>query len=813
MQEVLVSKIFNYPSTPTKNVEGQFWFNPSTNVLSRFNGTVWKPITVSSDDVAVLTDGSKVSLTNYLNTQIAALAEGIDSKQDKLETYKEKQGDNNLDTQITSISSADSRDTGNITITTNANTPNPGDINLTTGSGYSYGGSINIISGSGSNGGNIKLQGGTNNDISDGTTGKIDIIGGNAESDTAQAGNINIKSGDNTHSKTIGANIILEGASSTQGGNIDITAGSATGENSESGRIKLNVPDKSGIVIDKDLIALNYKGNTNIPPGSNEWKFYIGGSGGISAGGDFSNSKTSNLYLGYGDYRTRINLGGNNSDATINICSEGTPTSNIINIGTAKTTNSINIGPSDDRSEDSTLTLNCETLSGKTFNTEITSTSDNNHIPTSKAVYDALTLKQDKLKYYSESDSSTEPSSNNAQVSILKTSDYEGTLNLGFESSNGIQTINIGGGSNDRRINIGTKICGSYNNVTIGNAHDGVLLTLNTGRGLAGTGVTKDLSTSATDAQFPTAAAVNNQLILKQNITDNTLTTADKTIVGAINEIENKVLDSHLSKLPYGTLYFNNAKLFGSNFTIPNFPFSICATVRVDSWEGSTQGIQTIFQFGNNGTGALWGSICFNNVINNPTIQLRISKNTDETISYSEVFYFFDKDTFLGKEHTIIGVCRELESTPVNFDIYVDGAKVATGYYKGLTLDSLSGTVNYAVNTYNANYSVQPASAHPMMLRNLYVFNFDVSVPAAPYSIADYVAGRLIPPALKPSQVSLALENYTIARNATTKLVKDASGNSNDATVQGSGTVAGDNDQSIKAFVDEIKTQINQSNG
>lgn len=268
-----------------------------------------------------------------------------------------------------------------------------------------------------------------------------------------------------------------------------------------------------------------------------------------------------------------------------------------------------------------------------------------------------------------------------------------------------------------------------------------------------------------------------------------------------------------LGKLPYGTLYFNNAKLFGSNFAIPNFPFSICATVRVDSWEGSTQRIQTIFQFGNNGTGALWGSICFNNVINNPNIQLRISKNTDGTLSYSEVSYFFDKDTFLGKEHTIIGVCRELESTPVNFDIYVDGAKVATTHYKGLTLDSLSGTVDYAVNTYNANYSIQPASEHPMMLRNLYVFNFDVSAEGSPYSIADYVAGRLIPPALKPSQVSLALENYTIARNATTKLVKDASGNSNDATVQGSGTVAGDNDQSIKVFVDEIKTQINQSNG
>ena len=268
-----------------------------------------------------------------------------------------------------------------------------------------------------------------------------------------------------------------------------------------------------------------------------------------------------------------------------------------------------------------------------------------------------------------------------------------------------------------------------------------------------------------------------------------------------------------LDKLSAGTLYFNNAKLFGSNFTIPNFPFSICATVRIDSWEGSTQGIQTIFQFGQGGTGALWGAIYFNNVTTTPRISLRISKNTDGALSYSEIYHTLNTDTFLGKEHTIIGVCRELESTPLNFDIYVDGAKVATSPFKGLTLDSLSGTVNYAVNTSNANYSSQPASGHPMMLRNLYVFNFDISAEGAPYSVADYVAGRLILPALKPSQVSLALENYTIARNATTKLVKDASGNSNDATVQGSGTVAGDNDQSIKAFVDEIKTQINQSNG
>lgn len=332
--------------------------------------------------------------------------------------------------------------------------------------------------------------------------------------------------------------------------------------------------------------------------------------------------------------------------------------------------------------------------------------------------------------------------------------------------------------------------------------------------------VKTDVTALKTKTQNQSATSGNTSLTGNLTVNGTISTGSMSDIVGkvsqnqsAISGVQTDVSTLALSKLSAGTLYFNNAKLFGSNFAIPNFPFSICATVRVDSWEGSTQGIQTIFQFGNNGTGALWGSICFNNVINNPSIQLRISKNTDGTLSYSEVFYLFDKDTFLGKEHTIIGVCRELESTPVNFDIYVDGAKVATTPYKGLTLDSISGTVDYAVNTYNANYSIQHASAYPMMLRNLYVFNFDVSAEDAPYTIADYVAGRLIPPASKPSQVSLALENYTIARNATTKLVKDASGNSNDATVQGSGTVAGDNDQSIKVFVDEIKTQINQANG
>lgn len=282
----------------------------------------------------------------------------------------------------------------------------------------------------------------------------------------------------------------------------------------------------------------------------------------------------------------------------------------------------------------------------------------------------------------------------------------------------------------------------------------------------------------------------------------------------AISGIQTDVSTLALSKLPYGTLYFDKGKLFGSNFAIPNFPFSICATVRVDAWRGQSDGIsQTIFQYGDYGnTTDPWLGLTFVNGSGKPQIRLLIALMIDGAPKTTEINCDVNLSEFLGKMHTIIGICRAVTAEALNWDVYVDGVKqnIASSL-KNVIVDSLSGTRNWAVNTNNYNFSNQTVSANPMMLRNLYVFNFDVSAEGSPYSIADYVAGRLIPPALKPSQVSLALENYTIARNATTKLVKDASGNSNDATV--TGNVAGDNDQSIKVFVDEIKTQINQSNG
>lgn len=334
--------------------------------------------------------------------------------------------------------------------------------------------------------------------------------------------------------------------------------------------------------------------------------------------------------------------------------------------------------------------------------------------------------------------------------------------------------------------------------------------------------VKTDVTSLKTKTQNQSATSGNTSFTGNLTVSGTISTGSMSDIVGkvkqnqsAISGIQTDVSTLALSNLPYGTLYFDKGKLSGSNFAIPTFPLSICATVRIDAWRGANENQQTIFQCGDYGsTTDPWVSLAFAEYTSSAKLRLIMLLVIDGALKTTEVNCSLDLSTFLGKMHTIIGICRAVTTEALNWDIYIDGAKQnITSSLKDVVVSSLSGTRAWAVNTSNYNFSSQTASANPMMLRNLYIFNFDISAEGSPYSIADYAAGRLIPPELKPSQVSLALENYTIARNETTKLVKDASGNSNDATVQGSGTVAGDNDQSIKVFVDEIKTQINQANG
>ena len=140
--------------------------------------------------------------------------------------------------------------------------------------------------------------------------------------------------------------------------------------------------------------------------------------------------------------------------------------------------------------------------------------------------------------------------------------------------------------------------------------------------------------------------------------------------------------------------------------------------------------------------------------------------------------------------------------------LYIDGVLEAST--SGIT----SGTTIVASNV-NISLAGRASSNTQFFLGQISdfrVLNFDASATDAPYTVDDYQAGKRLPPALcsttAEQRALVSLENYTIARNSTTKLIKDASGNGNDATVLGG--LAGDMDAGIAAFVEELKTQINQ---
>ena len=91
----------------------------------------------------------------------------------------------------------------------------------------------------------------------------------------------------------------------------------------------------------------------------------------------------------------------------------------------------------------------------------------------------------------------------------------------------------------------------------------------------------------------------------------------------------------------------------------------------------------------------------------------------------------------------------------------------------------------------------------------IFIANYDMSASDAPYSVADYAAGKLPPPSVCNSSAEkralLALDDYSIEVGST-KYIPDISGGANDFTV--TGDFKGDKDISIK----RLAALISQSN-
>ena len=137
--------------------------------------------------------------------------------------------------------------------------------------------------------------------------------------------------------------------------------------------------------------------------------------------------------------------------------------------------------------------------------------------------------------------------------------------------------------------------------------------------------------------------------------------------------------------------------------------------------------------------------------------------------------------------NSIIAIVNNPTGGNITITLYVNGVQIPQNSYTAQVAQTFTG---YRVNTQGGT-----ASLIDTTMKDFAVFNFDMSAADAPYSIADYSAGKPVPPSAL-SQTAVLLENYTFTVGST-QYIPDVSGNNNDATIAGTGTVAGTFDKAI----------------
>lgn len=365
--------------------------------------------------------------------------------------------------------------------------------------------------------------------------------------------------------------------------------------------------------------------------------------------------------------------------------------------------------------------------------------------------------------------------------------------------------------------------------------------------------VSSDLSSVKTDVQTVKTKTQNQSATSGNTSLTGNLTVSGTISTGSMSDIAGKVSQNQsaisgiqtdvamlaLSKLSAGTLHFNQGKLMVNSWTnlSVSLPISLCIEYDVASWEGlgtGDQGLSFITSSSVQWTDPvqLSGvSLRYNNTANRLEIILMNPGGATQSAKAFGAYFNSGLSALPTGKHTIVFCASgEInEGVPSEYAMYVDGQAVGVSsvYFSSMISTDLTSSGPLSV-CQKINYSTSNVGGVdiPICLSRVRIFNFQMDAEDSPYTVADYVSGKDVPPALydptAAQRALLALEDYTISRNSTTRLVKDVSGNAYDATVVESGgsggtawtgTVKGSRDTAVKAFVDEIKTQINQANG
>ena len=330
-------------------------------------------------------------------------------------------------------------------------------------------------------------------------------------------------------------------------------------------------------------------------------------------------------------------------------------------------------------------------------------------------------------------------------------------------------------------------------------------------------------ASSASSAQASATAASQSEsnALASKNAAEAAAQIAQETDAGGLM----------LSKMGSGQLWFNRGKLSVANWTsvvIP-LPFSLAIEYEVESWDGISYEYDNEFSFFNC-TNADW------NVSGYPIYGFRLTKNGESTLGFTlggcggegmgASRGWSGNITLPTGRHTLAVAVPAPDASgnsPASIPVYIDGENAGSLF---ATVGKHNASVSFqrplVINERGVYAGGATFNEFEIALSRISIFNFDMSAEGAPYTVADYVSGKLVPPALydpaAAQRALLALEDYSIAVGAT-RYVPDVSGNAYDATVVESGgsgaaawtgTVKGSRDTVIKRLCDLINAN-NQS--
>lgn len=254
---------------------------------------------------------------------------------------------------------------------------------------------------------------------------------------------------------------------------------------------------------------------------------------------------------------------------------------------------------------------------------------------------------------------------------------------------------------------------------------------------------------------------------------------------GRISNLENIA-----SKI--GRFYANGGKATGSVPNMGSLPFSFAFCM---ARKTPLDTLKAIFD-----KSLGWGANTNGfTILNKSNGRLGFYLRTAANISISPFVEIQDSSVLYdGKLHSIVFVASQVSSS--TWKIFVDGSEVLTSSYSGRFTGDFSNEDNLKIND-GANTD--------LVLARVFAANYDMSASDAPYSVADYAAGKLPPPSVCDTSAEkralLALDDYCIEVGST-KYIPDVSGGANDFTV--TGDFKGDKDISIK----RLAALITQSN-